>query len=275
VTTAQELRKGSLPGRACVYVQLTFTLVGPGGLTNTYSGPETLFNIVNAPPTMTPYCQFTPVTKPSALCFLLPGRPSVFATSISSSLQSRPRPETPLGADDLDVMGRGNGATRPFCTESICYSDDLLCHLPRRTLLCPFPGSLSLLRAGLTAALSLDPNHDSKRFSAMRAAKVPAATLPGTTAKKPSAAQKGATGKSKPTKKPSKTTSSKHKSKPKPAASKKQKKATHPKPAARKAQKAAPKPKTTKAKPHASPKAQASKAKPHASPKAHPSHKQG
>ncbi len=51
---------------ACASLQLTFTLVGPGGLTKTYSGPETLFNIVNAPPTMTPACQFTPVTKPSA-----------------------------------------------------------------------------------------------------------------------------------------------------------------------------------------------------------------
>ena len=52
-------------------LQLTFTLVGPGGLTKTYSGPETLFNIVNAPPTMTPACKFTPITKPSAYRFFL------------------------------------------------------------------------------------------------------------------------------------------------------------------------------------------------------------
>jgi len=46
--------------------QLTFTVVNTGGLVTSYTGPQTYFRVVNALPTPTPYCQFTPVTKPSA-----------------------------------------------------------------------------------------------------------------------------------------------------------------------------------------------------------------
>ena len=109
--------------------------------------------------------------------------------------------------------------------------------------------------------LSLDPNHDSKHFSRVRAAKVPAATLPGTTARKPAATPHKAASKGKAKPSPKKQSKPKGSSKPKPAASKKQKKAVHPKPAARKSSKAAPR--------------KATKPKPHASPKTHPSHKQG
>ena len=59
-------------GKCCIETsslwppQLTFTVTNAGGLVKTYGGPQTYFRVVNAVPTISPYCQFTPVTRPSA-----------------------------------------------------------------------------------------------------------------------------------------------------------------------------------------------------------------
>ena len=79
--------------------QLTFTVVNTGGLVETYGGPQTYFRVVNALPTPTPYCQFTPITRPSADPIIQPvstldkgdSQPHALATATCPCLEFAPK----------------------------------------------------------------------------------------------------------------------------------------------------------------------------------------